>query len=994
MFTINNDNMSSNSKKQSGKKMLVASKSSSKSNHSKLSEQKEEKELEQKEQKEQSDHSPSMNRAKDYRFSLSFYADPILDVDLPLLKNKMKQRKHKSKVDEDENLRIVANYQEVTAGYRYDCRSKYDLTKLYHAGQEIQHYENDDLHKGVETQQWMDFMEHIDQKYEWQTKNESLLSRVFLIIIDIVEVGKQSLEPPPNYIINRRYKGGDNPVQLCNPYSSINHDKELGKLHTAFLFKPTFKNTYLDKNYRPDHCLRTAIIEQIGISWNKNQQRLANQRKNNKDQLTLMTYEYLDKVLGPCDEGDLIVNAINRFFKPNNIGLFVYDVFMNQLECSYQPEKTNRHVCCRVNILLYNGHIQLLNHQPKRLEQFTASGSEVPEERFEAKASVNFRLSKRINGGTKHIYLENFTDLNEINLDDECADLNSKSKTGKKCKVQITVETSLLYIWKYLEEQCEYQPQIKRRGHDAISALYLRINEQLIECINPPSNEIMSQLKFEGTDKYTKQEQFNEYHRLNNDLYNSMINSQNISSYEDIDLIKPCVPGVLLYRFPNTEHLRPNWKCDTVKCYGSAFYDQREFCIANSFDRLRLYEGQPIIASHKYLVERNDDVQLPDSLVYVGLAKKLSVFSGKRVSSLLKTYPDCVKILAYKPMSNKIKNEAVGAIKQIYTSRILSGSQKKFQVNMFLGILEKTWDTSSKAFVFRDPIEAAAMAKEYDNCTNYQLFHDKVKLHYLHDIVNEDLIRKEEPSVAEKNENPSSHLNSLRILEVQDKKPLRNGFWFAKCEILEKVRLQNVLMYERIIQLGGTPIAIHVDCIYFYLPPDKAENMHESIFDSDAFENFGKFKYTKFNNDKDVCPQKPLRDETCELMSTIKKLSKKPQISFSVMEFEEQWEERDPNIFQEEVFAFFDSRKRVILQGRGAGLGKTFLVLEYLKLMKTKGKKVMAIAHSIKRVNELKKELGDEHAMTIHKFLNLRLNDSKSTVEKCGKNMKAQDVEV
>ena len=1004
MFTVNNDNMSSNSKNKSRKIMLVEelSKDSKSQKSKKPKDSKSQKSKKSKRVKEANDKEDDEevvieieeyqehkeNKLKDYRFSFTFYADPILDVDLPLLKNKMKKRKHKNKViEEKDDMKITANYQEATSGYRYDCRSEKDLRKIYHAGQEIQHYENDDIHGGVETQEWIDFMEDIDHTHEWQNRIKSLLSRVFFISIDIIELGRSPLEPPPNYIVTRRYKGGDNPVQLCNAYSVINHDPEVGKLHPAFLFKPTFKNTYLDANYRPDHCLRTAIIEQVGVSWNRNEQRLADQRKNNKDKINPLTYEYLDKVLGPCVEGDLIEHAVNKFFKPKNIGLYAYDVFMNQLECSYQPEKPNKHISCRVNILLYNGHIQLLNHQLKRLEQFNRS--EVPDEKFEVRASVNFRLAKRLDCGTKHLYLENFTDLNEINLDEFCEDLNSQSKTGKKCKLQITTETSLIYVWKYLEEQCEYQPQIKRRGHDSISALYLRINDQLIEVINPPSNEIMSQLKFEGTDKYTKQEQFDEYHRLNNILYNSMINSQNISSYEDLDIIKPCVPGVLLYRFPNTEGLKPNWKCDTVKCYGSAFYNQREFCIANSFDRLRMYEGQPIVPSHKYLVERNDDVQLPESLLYVGLAKKLSVFSGKRVSRLLKTYPECVKILAYKPMSNEIKNKSVDALKQIYKSPILNSSQKKFQVNMFLGILEKTWDTISKAFVFHDPMEAASIAKQYENCTNYQLFHDKVKLHYLHDMVSEELLAKgEQPIIS------STTLNTLRILEVSDKKPLKNGFWFAKSEILEAVRLQNVLMYERIKLLGGIPIAIHVDCIYFYLPPDKAKNMQESKFDSDAFENFGKFKYTKFNNEIDVCPQKPLKDETMKVMTMVEKLSAKPQIDFTVMEFEQLWEERDPNIFLEEVFAYFETRKRVILQGRGAGLGKSYLGQEYLKLKRSQGKRVMAIAHSIKRVQELKKELGDEYAMTIHKFLGLRLNDSKMTVEKNGTNIKLHEIDV
>ena len=141
-------------------------------------------------------------------------------------------------------------------------------------------------------------------------------------------------------------------------------DKNNSGIHSIFNkylsgeVKSYADHEYLSKHFKPESCMLTAIIETYWAEFRK--KKPDGKRRHKED----ITYEYLCELFGlECTESHISCNIQTAlaFFKKFNLGLKVYDIYMNIVE-EYEPPNKTVHITPRTcHLLTYNKHIYSLN---------------------------------------------------------------------------------------------------------------------------------------------------------------------------------------------------------------------------------------------------------------------------------------------------------------------------------------------------------------------------------------------------------------------------------------------------------------------------------------------------------------------------------------------------------------------------------------------------------------------------------------------------------
>jgi len=132
----------------------------------------------------------------------------------------------------------------------------------------------------------------------------------------------------------------------------------------AKLFQDVFDINYIDylkKNYRPNCCLLTCIINKFYDRFNDKKADGTRRYKHN------LTYDFLCKLLNIEDKEDNIgasINDVMPFFEKYKLGFVVYNQYMKEVH-EYKPEKkpTNYQV---LKILIKDSHVLKINIKSMR----------------------------------------------------------------------------------------------------------------------------------------------------------------------------------------------------------------------------------------------------------------------------------------------------------------------------------------------------------------------------------------------------------------------------------------------------------------------------------------------------------------------------------------------------------------------------------------------------------------------------------------------------
>lgn len=872
---------------------------------------------------------PKLKKERNYRVILSFYGKEIdynKAVNKKNKKTKQKGVSHLIQVDGDDSEQF---YQEIKADYVLSVDSKLNLLKLLKPGV-IKHYTAD----GKETPEWKELMYILDSSGEFAGRIDSIINAIEYIRIDTVQKDLSSKQTliPIDYIEKKKQREDDD-LTLCHSMIDMKYDEEKAKLDTEFLFKPIFDVEYLNENFKKGACFLSMIIEAYSPSWNKYQDSV-----NAYSDPIYLTYEFLQELFDLEPEADLGVTfqtAIDFFFKPNKLGLTVYDL-MGKIIVQYTPERRNKHLSpCNLRCVTANGHVQLINNKTG-LKMLAKLKDIEEDEDLTVKASDQFHLTQTSKKAPiPHLSLKHFNDLNTLDFQ------NMEEK-----KIKITTSTPLQKVLSTFVNDYKYLPKnIRQTGNDLISGIYFKVYDVEIELLNPDNDFVLGELDF------IPQEQFDLYHQLKKKLECSLVNKKTLSSYKEIELLRTFAPTAIVCKLndlPSTHYV------DMIKAYTSCLLSIKKLPQINQFDRFRPYEyeedGQAQIdTSFFYIIKRTSDIEIPSILLHTILPSLYIIYRGEEISKLYSVMEGYFTIIAEMRVSNLSDNKCTPVAEEIYSS-ILSEKQKKFIFNATLGTMEKSQNKKKKIVLVKDYNEALIYARKY-----------QAKMFPF-------VLDGEKTIISDNTDHPLFTKANLYTVTAEVKKRLVNGMYPCKLYVYSIMRYKLYQMYKKIESIGGTPTAIHTDCIFF----NSTSEVKENKIDSSLFKNIGKLKWRVIG--KTQVPKTKFTDRSKKMSDLIDKISL-PEVSFLQTIDNEKYWKSDPTLYENEAFEKLDSNKHNLIQGSQAGTGKTYLSTSYLKHRSlVDDAKYIAIAPSNKRVIELRSTLGEENAMTLHQLLQLRLD--------------------
>ncbi len=121
-----------------------------------------------------------------------------------------------------------------------------------------------------------------------------------------------------------------------------------------------------------------------------------------------------------------------------------------------------------------------------------------------------------------------------------------------------------------------------------------------------------------------------------------------------------------------------------------------------------------------------------------------------------------------------------------------------------------------------------------------------------------------------------------------------------------------------------------------------------------------------------------VKEHIYNIRERIKNLKKIPVTKTVLVENEHLWKTNSKKYLEEFIRLIDNGPLRQLIKGECAGAGKTYGALEYGKVMKSRGKKVLAVGPTNKRAKELRNVIGENNAMTLHKLLKMRIKNGEA----------------
>ncbi|MDR3570677.1 MAG: AAA family ATPase [Candidatus Pacebacteria bacterium] len=891
---------------------------------------------------------PTTKKANNYEVSLKVYGGVISEEEALRSKNKRSKflgKDHLLQIDENgEHIYYKAIRSNVIQKVE---KTKLNLLKALVPGQIIKKMKGDGK-EGI-TDEWLDLMSLFGLKdYELGGIDYNMYDHVdFIEILKVNRDHSNSTKViPDKYIEKRKHRGGDDETVLtqCHPYITLQIDEEKAKEDASFLFAPVFQNEYLKRNYVPNRCVMDVIIESYSKSWTAYQGRL---KKPKPD----LSYEYLQSLFDISDEelefGITFDLAVEKFFKPFNTSLIVYDAMSNIIFQFSSPQINTNLNPYTLGVVSTNGHLQLITDK-KILNKI----SQLIDQEDSSEKEFTFYVNDKLfvpsqKDHSQYIkYLPDFKNIHMIPFDE----IEEKA-------IRITVDTPLDEVLSFLSHTCRRLPrEIRRDGNDMVSCINIKIKEKDVQILNPDFNSVVGELEFNQDDDNEQFRQYTTYKTLFNQCVN-MIGHQ--SSHREIDMMKAFTPRPLHYRFDSK--LKTTGYCDMIKAYTYCLLKMKQIPSLNQFDRYTLYkynesEEYQINYTSFYIIKRVDSDMIPSQVRDTLLVQEYTEFRGEELAKFYNDFQEYILIVAEMVVSSTKQNKSPDLVKEIFDDRIMSEKQKKFIIVSTLGTIEKAVNRKKKVILMEDYDEALTYSRRYKTkMYDFQILPPPALVIQLDSEKNNPLIKQKASS------------NDVYVIQKEEEKKLIRGMYPVKLAIYSIMRYELFLMYKHVVDLGLTPTAVKTDCIYYHQPDDIM--LMPDTYDSSSFTNIGKYRFRDIK-ESDRVPINTFKDRTPDHRELLDQIQEKQSVNMIAFDNEIYWE-TDVDKYHQEAFEIIDSQKRTLILGEQAGAGKTTLACNYI--LSQQDSISVGCALTNKRVIALRKDVGDDNAFTLHQLLNLRV---------------------
>jgi hypothetical protein len=527
-------------------------------------------------------------------------------------------------------------------------------------------------------------------------------------------------------------------------------------------------NEYIQKNFRPNSCVLTGIINKYYDRFNK-------RKSNGKRCYKELTYNYLCEILElenkPDNIGCSIERAIEKFFKRFEFtGIYVYDSYMN-LEAKHISNPKNKDLAT-MRVMVKDGHMYELTDNISKLKQMTLE-NEVKQEIY-----VNSKYNiMEFKNEMKEYFAENEEQIITILKNIPNENVKEMKIISKPCIKKL--------LFKLI--QGGYMPKV---GFDtALYKIGLYLNNTMIQIVQANNNPVYGQLI-----DYNNLAEYQSYEKAYEKFYSSIVKKEYLSDYH---------PSVIeidnIYKINNVcgyfddYDTKPYDGLDENKAYTQCLMNIKQIPIFNYFDVYKVYNNEPIEDLSQYIIE-----------VLSYTPRTAIIFSQKYTKTfgyVLKQVDIKFKILyVRKPLNIEdvdfekpvkelfdIDNEVIEGdmgLYDLFRLDKISTQMKKAISNITTGLLEKKINKGELSKIFIDYNEAKMYSDLYSGkmlCIAEDDFED----------------------------------DSLFVVKIKEEKVLENGFLPVKEMIYLNQRLKLLAQYDKLRKLGLRVRGIKTDCIFY-----------------------------------------------------------------------------------------------------------------------------------------------------------------------------------
>lgn len=783
-------------------------------------------------------------------------------------------------------------------------------------------------------------------------------------LLKIVQISPQIIREtidPETSIQNRKYYDNIDNKYIYNRYIKYNYSYKDVSENLKNLFKNKLDEDFIKEHNLKKACVLEHIIKTFSKNWNKYQDKLKGKDKK------YLTRDYLIKLFN-LTEDDLGVNfqlMKEKFFKPNKLTFYIYDDYNNIID-SYVPEKRNRNILGVLNCLQRDNHLYLMNNELNRLKEIRDLNDD---KNWFIPIGNRFYIHNNEPTNIVNLFIDEFINFKDIRIEID--------------KIyNIYTSTDLKLVLEWMVRELKYIPKINRFGRGNISNIKMIINDSQINIKNPDSDDIGQLLNFENDT------QLSLYLQLSQKVKSIIINNNNISEYNPqyIKYSRQLTPRALVGKINNTTKT-PNYKCDFSKFYAYILIhlvSKNGLIIKSSFDDWKIYKNEAIYPSTEYIVKRNDKVDIPDSVKNTILNNSQTIYSGmilNRIKEIIPNFNDYIIITHYCE-SVSINKDTHGDLKTIaktvYDDTLLNNSQKKNIFNFLTGQLEKVKNKTNIIEIFnnyKDAMEFLDRVKNNDILPDNRTESIHKLLEWDENIVDDTILNNistSQPDISIQDllkpiQKDDVNIKRLYTLEKRDAKDLSNGFYSIKCQIYGYARYLMYRLYDTILnEYEGIPTHMRTDCIYFYT--DKKLNLEKY---ETSYENLGSVSIEKVNIEDEFLPRNNITNDKEDIqINTVDEY----KIEYQTLKHEEDYKSVE---YKNECKELLNSMigSKILISGSEFGVGKTSLVISYLKDRIKEGKKVLVSAPTNKRCIELSGSFSN--VKTIHSLLKIRMSETR-----------------
>ena len=488
---------------------------------------------------------------------------------------------------------------------------------------------------------------------------------------------QQNKNIQPFNILKQKFKYDASSKFLFNAYIDYKANLEAETITDLIVMEHC---SYVKKNFRPNSCFLTAIINKFYGVFNE-------RKSDGKRRLPELTYQFLCELFRipntPSDNEIDLETALIFFNKYDWIGLSVYSPYKNLL---YKKESKVKERCV-LRVIAKDGHIYQMNDNLKSLEQIAVDYED--DERDEIFVSDKYNFLTFYDPEVVNVV---------CNTDDEILNkIKDFLKSENKSLHIITALDVKKMLMNFIRNR--YQPQVY--FHRTIHKIVLKIEGRKITIEKASDAETGSTIDFDSNEVLT------EFNKASDEIYQKIAKEQFLSyhhsSVQEIEDAYNVRPVIGQFKDININEYCFN-TVDKNKAYSSHLAKIKQVPIFSYFDIYEIYDNHDIEDLTYYIVEVTKENKLL-SLLFNGKYSRVYGF-------VLKLIPNCFKILHYRRPSKIVDVDFETPVNDLFKNDKLGGNNK-FVANRLTGLLEQKKNKGFLTKIFLDINEAHHYAIKY-----------------------------------------------------------------------------------------------------------------------------------------------------------------------------------------------------------------------------------------------------------------------------------------